>query len=647
MECFYGFDLGDAESAIACLKKGEESSPQLIGVGSSKSFITAYAQVGRGDDGSDTLLIGEQACYEASAFRRKLRFKSRFLTDKSSHADIRRFAEGVLEHLYRSGALKAEEDQCFYIGCPAGWDKDSREQYRALFERAGYPPVRIISESRAAMISACQSKHLQVGYDILSRPVLVADIGSSTTDFAYIVGGREVEMRAAGEMKTGGEVRLGGGIMDEMLLEMAVQESPDRSAIEQVFSESEPWKNYCEFAARRLKERYFSDPEYFQDHECRETIRIHLKKPLKLTLRIDEQIADRLQNDPAPGLDGKSFRQVFTQALQNIREETAERLPELLFLTGGVSKMPMIRDWCREQFPESIVISGTEPEFAVARGLAWSGKIDEQLKGFRRELETLKASRTVEDIVSSHMNELYHAVVDALVEPLLVNAAVPVFSRWREGEIRRLSDTNVELEKEIEAFLKTETARSLMVRPVASWLKVVADELEEYTVPLCVRHDVPYTALSLKSYLPLTQIDVKIDARNVFALEEITWMIDSIISVIVGLLCGGSGVALISGGPVGIIAGALISLLVLFLGKGKMEEALLSVDLPRPMRKLVPKHSLEGRMDTIAASVRKNLFDSLEKEQNDEITDRMTEEVSAQIEACLTRMAEVVEIPLG
>ena len=644
MDYFYGFDLGDAESAITCLKKDEESTPRVLPVNQTGSFITAYARIeakeGRMEEDED-ILIGEQACYAAGAVTRKLRFKSRFLTDPASHADVRIFARGVLNALQRSNALAAEQDQCFYISCPAGWDKDAREQYRALFERAGYPPVRIISESRAAMISACQSRHLQVGYDILSRPVLVADIGSSTTDFAYIVGGKEVEIR------TGGEVRLGGGIMDELLLETAIEASPKAEQIREVFAQSEAWKNYCEFAARRLKEKYYTDQEYWKDHLCQETVLIRHGKRLRLTITMDETISQRLQNAPVPSLDGKSFREVFLQALENIRNTTEEKPPELLFLTGGVSRMPMIRDWCRAQFPDAIVISGTEPEYAVARGLSWSGKIDEQLRSFRRELEELKDSRTVENIVSAHMKELYHAVVDALVEPLLLEAALPVFKQWREGEIRRLSDTNERLEAAIEAFLKTDKARSLLVRPVASWLKIVADELEEYTVPLCVRHDIPYTALSLKSYLPLTQIDVRIDARNVFAVEEITWMIDSIISVIVGLLCGGSGIALISSGPVGIIAGALISLLLLILGKGKMEEALLGADIPNPIRKLVPKHSLEGRMDSIAATVRKNLYESLEKEQNGEITDHMTDEISAQIEECLTKMAEVVEIPLG
>ena len=108
--------------------------------------------------------------------KRKIRFKSRFLTDPVSSDDIRRFASGVLANLYQDGSLRREDDCSFHIGCPAGWDRNVRERYREIFEKVGFPPVRIVTESRAALMSACQSKHLQVGYDILSKPMLVVDM---------------------------------------------------------------------------------------------------------------------------------------------------------------------------------------------------------------------------------------------------------------------------------------------------------------------------------------------------------------------------------------------------------------------------------------------------------------------------------------
>ena len=618
MDRYYGFDLGDAESAVSCLNKNDAGVPRIITVGEAGSFVTAYARLRNG-----ALVIGEAACYNPEAVERKIRFKSRFLRDPDSRRDVKSFAAGVLGELYMSGDLVKGEDCCFYVGCPAGWDKTARERYRGLFEEAGYPPVRIISESRAALVSACQSKHFQVGYDILSKPVLVVDVGSSTTDFAYIMGGKEVDMQTAGE------VALGGGIMDEVLLSCALNASVRGERIREIFEQSPPWKSYCEFAARKLKEKYFADEEYWKDNKCMQSVIISYEKPIRLQLVMDAKTADHILYDGIPQLDGRSFKDVFMHSLKQVRERIQGDLPELLFLTGGVSKLPAIRDWCREAFPEAVVITGSEPEFSVSRGLAWSGRIDEELRQFRAEIQDLVGSSTVERIVANHIDELYHSTVDMLVKPIL------------------LSDINAEMEKEIERYLHTEEVQEMLIKPITQWLKPVSYELEEMTMPICIRHGVPYRALSLSSFLSISDLEIRVDAKDVFAVEELTWMIDTIISILIGLLCGGSGVALISGGISGVIAGAMISLMVLALGKDKMEEVVMNMVIPRPIRKIVPRGYFMSRIEKISDEVKSSFYETLEKEKNLEITERLVREISEQIEQCLTKMAEVVEIPLG
>ena len=637
MNRYYGFDLGDAESAVARLDRQTDTVPQILPIREEKSFVTACALL---QDGQ--LVIGEGACYAPDAVTRKLRFKSRFLTDPAAAKDVKSFAAGVLGELYVSGNLIKGDDSCFYIGCPAGWDRAAREDYRAIFEKTEYPPVKIISESRAALVSACQSRHLQVGYDILSKPVLVVDIGSSTTDFAYICGGREVEL------KTGGEVFLGGGIMDEILLEESVHTSQQADAIREVFAKSEAWRSYCEFAARRLKEKYFSDEAYWSEHECTSSVTIrYAEQPLRLQLRMDSRVADQLLNKPVERLSGRSFREVFLESLGQARDGVTDKAPELIFLTGGVSKLPAVRTWCREAFPDAVVISGSEPEFSVSTGLSYCGKIDDELREFKKELEDLRSSSTVEQIVGQHIGGLYHSAVETLVDPILQNAALPVIEKWREGEIDRLADIDTYMQKEIDAYLHSAEAKDLLTRPITAWMRPVAYALEEYTVPICIRHNVPYSALSLTSYLSVSDIDIHVDSKDIFAVEEITWMIDTIVSIMVGLLCGGSGVAMIAHGLPGIIAGAVISLLVLALGQEKMQSALMKVHIPRAARKVLPRSYFASRLDRISKEVKESLYNNLEQEKNEEITQRLVREISEQIEQCLMRMAEVVEIPLG
>ena len=178
---YWGFDLGDGESAVARVD-GEQGLPEIVEIEGKKVVITAWAVMKNGE-----VRIGENAARSAStASRSAARFKSRFLDPtQDSSGLIRDFAARILESLRKSGELKGgEKSNSFYIGCPAGWDKAAREYYQTIFENLGVPAVRVISESRAVLVGAIQSNFLRDYVDLNTKSVLVIDIGSSTTDFA-------------------------------------------------------------------------------------------------------------------------------------------------------------------------------------------------------------------------------------------------------------------------------------------------------------------------------------------------------------------------------------------------------------------------------------------------------------------------------
>jgi gas vesicle protein len=283
----------------------------------------------------------------------------------------------------------------------------------------------------------------------------------------------------------------------------------------------------------------------------------------------------------------------------------------------------------------------------VARGLAYCGRIDEDIKEFREDLDALIKSTAIEDIVEKHIPLLYRDAVDCLVDPIIEQVAMPIFDRWRNGEIQKLSDTDTILQVEVADFIKRDETRELLAGPITAWLKPVIEELESHTVPICIKHRVPYTALSLRSYLSASDIDIKVDAKNIFAVEEMTFLIDSIVTALVAILISAIDLIPFMAGPEGVLIGVIASAVVLILGKDKMQEKLLTADIPKAMRRLVPKNTFKMRMDSISRDVKENFYESLEKEKSEEITKRMVEDISGQIEHTLVKMAEVVEIPLG
>ena len=180
---------------------------------------------------------------------------------------------------------------------------------------------------------------------------------------------------------------------------------------------------------------------------------------------------------------------------------------------------------------------------------------------------------------------------------------------------------------------------------------------------------------------------------------------ESVISILIAMLCGGSGVVLISEGPVGMLIGFILSFLVLvishIMGKKVIDEKLMNANLPILVRKLalsnimprieMPRANLTGmlkhsrlgealtgeenpegqknstfhllpkirpsntgeisdrRMQAIRNRVMANyekLIGSTESSELLALNARMSKDISEQIEKRLKELAEQVEIPL-
>ena len=701
---YWGFDLGDGESTLARVGSADRSIPEIIEVDGKKVTITVWAVMASGE-----VRIGENAARSASAaVRSAARFKRRFLnTQSDSAALIRDFSARVFESLRDSGALVGgEKSNSVYVGCPAGRDAEARARYQRIFETIGFPTPHVVSESRAVMVGAIQSNSVRDYVDLRTKSVLVIDIGSSTTDFAYINKGKETEIR------TGGEVALGGGVMDELLLSECVRRSKNAKVLAGVLEESESWRVDCELHARRLKEQYYSLPAENRKAECTDSLLITYDDPIILDLVMDPEMSRTLIERPCSQLGGKSFRQVFTAGLREVRESIGDTPPELLFLTGGVSRMDEVRTWCQEVFPEAVIYTDREPEFSVARGLAWCGRIDDELIRFRADVDTLISSNTVEGIVSSHLSDLYRTVLDHLLDPLLEKAVKPVLLDWRSGKIVRLSDMETALQERIKVYLYSEDAKNCLYQPVTDWLLRISQELEPYTSEICRRYHVPDRSLEISSALSASDFHLleKIGAKEILDSDSLTWtavFVESIISLLIAMLCGGSGVVLISEGPLGILIGFIVSFLVLLashaMGKKALDEKLKNANLPLSIRRIALSNALphiegpslglsdalkgtkltrlfsgsedtdvnaspgkkphllpriswlgreeisERRMQAIRSKIMSSyekLMNSADNEELLALNARMSRDISQQIETRLKELAEQVEIPL-
>lgn len=627
---YIGFDVGDGESAIAAFEQGSGIEPVILPVGGSRSFLSAVGML------NGEIVVGERAYTDALADGLSVRFKSRFTYDPARNEDIVRFVRGTVRDLQDNGLLGPED--AFVVGCPAGWNATARARYRELLMRAGLREPQVISESRAAFLYAKYAKTVALDIDVLSKTALVIDIGSSTLDFAYIVGGRETGVG------TFGDIALGGGILDEELLRLCVEQSRERDAIRRVFQESRSWYSYCEIEARRLKEEYYTRLLDDPSASVKKVLRICYDGVQKLTLKLDGDLARQLTEKPLNALQGRSFTQAVQDALDHAVRLTADDPPCLVLLTGGASRMPFFRQLCREAFREAAVVCCPEPEFSIAKGLSYAGWIDSNLREFRKAIEKEITEERVAYTARKAMPQLIPPVTEALVDLLIEEAAVPVVTDWQKGRIGTMEEMDAQLKQRVTEVLDSPMARDALTPALRSWLDEVGTQLQALVDPICDRYEVPRKEMALN----LTAVSsgpekLPLDAKGLTGMNLIGALMTVIVSVLLGLLCGGGGVALIAAGPLGFLAGALLGTAVSLFGMDAISGAMMKTNLPLLLRKRnLVKHL---RSD----STRKKLRDALEKElssPDSAFQQQVVTGFSRSFKTYLNGIAQAAEIPI-
>ncbi len=624
---YIGFDMGDGESAVAAFEHGSGIEPLILPVCSVKSLLSAVGTV-RGE-----IVVGERAYTDALADGLSVRFKSRFTTDPSSYEDVTRFVRGVLRDLSDSGQLRL--DDRFVVGCPAGWSAACRLRYRELLMRAGMVDPQVVSESRAAFLYARYARTVAMDIDLMNESALVADIGSSTLDYAYIVDGRETGIG------TFGETNLGGGILDAAILRRAVEKSREKEAIESVFAQCRSWYSYCEIQARRLKEEFFSATSR-KDQSVKKQLRICYDGVQKLTLEVTKSEMEQVISQPLPELSGRSFLDSLRSSLENARRITADRPPRLVLLTGGASRMPFFRDLCAEIFCDAIVVSCPEPEFSIAKGLAYAGWIDENLSAFRKAIENEVTDERISSVAKEALPTLLPSVSKTLTDLVLNEAAIPIAGQWKNGAIRTLGEMNEQISKRARRVLSSSLAQEALSPVLNDWLQSIEADLQALVDPICDRFDVARKQMKL-DLTATASGDLSVNASEWMGMSVARTLLSVIMSITIGALCGGGGLALVASGPFGFLAGAVLGVITALLGWQVVSGLLLKADIPVIMR-LIPIEKKLGSAG-VRRELEKKLLASMNDPQNS-FEEQLLQSFTRSLRSYLFTIAQAAEIPI-
>lgn len=470
---FIGIDIGDGESAAAVLNDTGAVLPRVVDLGAYQSLLSVVGEAG------GKPLVGQDVLLEPKARGVSARFKSRFLTDPDAAGTIEKFAQGLREKL---APTLQSGDFSIALGCPAGWTAHDRAHYADLVRGAGFPNLHAVAESRAAFLYTHYDTDINLSPEELAQPTLVIDIGSSTTDFAYIVEGKETDVGVFGAN------HLGGGQLDGLILEDAVAQSDRREEIEKAFRAYPTWRNYCELEARKLKETYFRQESLWVEHPCEvtSTIWADVNAPLKLGFSLNREKIQALLNRPLEGGGSQSFLERLRAYLRAAVERTAAHPPRQLILTGGASRMEFFQQECRSAFPDAKLTVCRDPEFSIARGLSIAARLDCSLERFRGRIDQFFKEGFLREDIRQNLHFLIRELTPVLEERIMTRCVEPVRKEKGMDALQRQEELRERIRKEFEENPCTPETDAI----VAGWIGARLTASQERLDGICEENGV-------------------------------------------------------------------------------------------------------------------------------------------------------------
>lgn len=460
MERYYiGIDIGDGETAVAYLTE-DAVAPQMVNLGYPNYSILSAV----GKDASGRLAIGDNAMLNAGGTGQTVRFKSRFLTDEQAKEDILHFAQGLAQALQEhSGLMSPQAERRLIVGCPTGaeWTEERRREYAEIIGQALPVQPVPVGESRAAFLYTRYGGDANIPQKLLNQTVLVIDMGSSTTDLAYIIEGREQHVDVFGS------AHLGGGLLDSALLDACVARSDKRAEIEDLFRRVPSVRHRCEVTARRIKEEYFSAQGQGKPFSGSAFQILYYGKTradyTRLDISADDRAMEALLSGKIKALGNASYQDSVRDLLKNARQVTKKQPPDLVILTGGASKMRFFQQAVQTAFPNAIMACCDKPEYSIARGLAFACRVDDRMEKFREAIARFTASPDYDGKLSTAVSDLADRLAAAFA-PLYIDCLFAQKGAWDN-----------------QSFLNKEEVKTAFHSALESWgregLNAVNDEI--------------------------------------------------------------------------------------------------------------------------------------------------------------------------
>lgn len=627
-EEFIGFDLGHGETALGRAYDRTLREPEILDYRGERSFVTAVAQTKDGVKiGRDALTLSaleNQADIKQADIW--VKFKSRELRRKAVTQPTQIFTQHLMSSLTDEKKIRGPKDSHFIVGCPSGWDEVTRKKYKAVFEKAGLTHVRVVPESRAALMTALEQGYLSV--DAARGAVLIVDIGSSTTDFTYCKNFESDDV---------GHNFLGSGLLDSEIFTLNLKRQTHRAKIEKLIAKFPHYQPIMEYWCRELKEQYFNG----DGHKVEMLKRLPIDKGVLFELSLDASDAKTILATSLEALNGYTWPDAFDYALAETLEALGGRKPETVLLTGGASRLPLVLPACEKAFPDAQIILGAEPEFAIARGLAWLGRFEHLHSSFQDAVgELLSKDGPVYKKAVHASATLGAKLAPVLVDAIAESCILPAFRDWRSGRLEALTDVETTLSERLESWLNGSEATTVLKPVIDNWFAELQRDIEKETDPLCRDHGLPAMVLSLDDNQHISRHleGLSVAAPEVTTLESDTALMGTTLTaVLIGALLAKVNLfAPLFLNPIGLVVGGAMAGGGFLYGRKALEGRFRSANVPVLARQVMT----DGRIRKAITRQRDDMIATVKSAWDKAAVERFTQDLTQTLEQALTERAD-------
>ncbi|MEV2196233.1 hypothetical protein AB0I02_35430 [Streptomyces phaeochromogenes] len=642
-----GFDLGHGETALAMARADGTVTPGVLDLpGSSRrQVLTAVAELeGHG------VLIGEAAHTAGGVGYLATEFKSEDMKEAEVRRPVILFVSKIVEEVRTRGLIPLDRPPLWVFGVPSGWSDAVRGRYARLLAEAVQGDVEVVRESRAAMLYARDSGEASLTVDRLSGQVIIADLGSLTCDYTYIAD------CTGSSPKDHGNPALGAALIDEAIRAYVVENHPERERINDVLLRDPTELRRLRVLCRKAKETFFRTTE--------QTLRLNPQartgemgvvtdpdsgEEIVVKVRLSSAEMDTVLDSPLTTLAGCSWRRAFRTDLS----EALGRLdgpPDVLLLTGGPSRMPFVLDIARELAGADRVVLGTEPEFAIARGLALAGRMGIHAAGFRGDVRELTASGRITTLVEDRIGRLTDLLGAAVAEGITERHVIPAFVQWRNGDIQTLDDVVRKIASEVNTEV-TSATDSRLAAAMATWQNGLGPEFDELTRPICRRWSLEPDSLRLPHVSVGAGGVIKVDVDTAAAtgtLSTISTVVSVVLAGVISTSLFGAGMAVLATtGPFAVIVAFAGIVGAAVMGKKRLERLLKTVRVPKTLRRTKSEAGLISELRKNRRTQEAQLARSLAAQFLAESGEKLTDDTARAFAQQLDALADEAELLLS